>query len=137
MSLHYSAKPMIDKIYDISYINEGNMKVTYYETANGRCPVKGFLDELSYPHQTKAFAYFEMLEIAGSRLRPPYSKHLVDGIFELRPSKGGVYPRILYFFDKDERAVLTNGFLKRTQKTPSREIELALKRRAEYYERKE
>ena len=44
--------------------------------------------------------------------------------------------RVLYFFYVDQRIVLTNGFIKKTQKTPPQEIEKAKKYRADYLSRR-
>ena len=62
----------------------------------------------------------------------PHCRYLKNGIYELRPKIGKNHARILYFFFKDGKIVLTNGFIKKTQKTPQKEIELALKYRADY-----
>lgn len=50
--------------------------------------------------------------------REPYSKHLDDGIFELRCKFGSDITRVLYFFYYEGKIILTNGFVKKTQKTP-------------------
>lgn len=65
----------------------------------------------------------------------PHSRHLRDGIFELRTQFGNNIDRILYFFFVDNKAVLTNGFIKKTQETPKEEILLASKYRADYLRR--
>lgn len=69
--------------------------------------------------------------------REPLSKELEDGIFELRTIQGNEIVRVLYFFDKNRLIIVTNGFVKKKQKTPRSEIELAKNRRREYYARKE
>ena len=72
---------------------------------------------------------------------PPiqYFKKLVntDEIWEVRIRIAGDILRILGFFDTEEFVVLTNGFTKKTQKTPQREIELAESRKKDYLRRKE
>ena len=60
----------------------------------------------------------ELLAKNGSELREPYSKHLGDGIFELRAKVSSDITRVLYFFVIGKKIVLTNGFIKKTQKTP-------------------
>lgn len=62
----------------------------------------------------------------------PYSKPLGDGIFEIRAKQGNNITRTLYFFYDGKQIILTNGFVKKTQKTPSAEIQRAKKYRAEY-----
>lgn len=69
------------------------------------------------------------------RILDPYSKHLEDGIFELRVKFSSNITRNLYFFAKGKRIILTNGFMKKTQKTLKNEITLAKKRRDDYIER--
>ena len=77
-----------------------------------------------------------MIENNGSRLRGLYSEPLGNGIFELRTKQGSEITRVLYFFFVGNKAVLTNGFTKKTQKTPKSEIELAEKYKADYERRK-
>ena len=67
--------------------------------------------------------------------REPLSKELEDGIFELRTIEGSDIVRILYFFDKGKIIIATNGFVKKQQKTPRNEIELAKKRRTDYHKK--
>ena len=69
------------------------------------------------------------------RLREPYSKPLDDGIFELRAKIGSDISRVMYFFYFGGRIILTNGFVKKTQKTPKVEMELAKKYKADYERR--
>ena len=57
------------------------------------------------------------------------------GIFELRAKVGTDISRVLYFFYYEGRIVLTHGFIKKTQRTPSGEIEKANKYRRDYIER--
>jgi len=63
-----------------------------------------------------------------------YLKHIenTDGLFEIRIQLGSDIFRIFCFFDRGNLVVLTNGFQKRTQKTPKQEIEKALKIKQEY-----
>lgn len=77
----------------------------------------------------------EILEEKGNVLREPYSKHLEDGIFELRCKVGSNIMQVLYFFYYQGKIILTNGFVKKVQKTPRTEIQVAKARRAEYIER--
>jgi phage-related protein len=63
-----------------------------------------------------------------------YLKHLenAEGLFEIRVQQGSDIFRIFCFFDQGQLVILTNGFQKKTQKTPKKEIERALKIRKEY-----
>ena len=78
-----------------------------------------------------------LLQNNGYELREPYSKHLSQGIFELRAKVGSDITRVMYFFYVNQHIILTNGFIKKTQKTPPKEIEKAKKYRADYLSRKE
>ena len=77
----------------------------------------------------------ELLEEKGNSLRESYSKAIDDGIFEIRCKVGTNITRVLYFFYFEGKIVLTNGIVKKTQKTPPEEIRLAKERRADYKER--
>ncbi len=68
------------------------------------------------------------------RVPETYLKHIegTDGLYEIRVQSGSDIFRIFCFFDKGQLVVLTNGFQKKTQKTPKKEIELALKIKKEY-----
>jgi len=54
--------------------------------------------------------------LGGTMVREPYSKHLDDGIFEVRAQVGSNISRVLYFFFTGKRIILTQGFIKKTQK---------------------
>ena len=84
---------------------------------------------------SKTLRTIDLLEANGALLREPYSKHLEDGIFELRNKVGSDITRVLYFFVIGETIVLTNGFTKKTQKTPKSEIQKAKDYRNEYLNR--
>lgn len=63
-----------------------------------------------------------------------YLKHLenTDGLYEIRIKQGSDIFRIFCFFDKGKLIILANGFQKKEQKTPKKEIEKALKIKKEY-----
>jgi phage-related protein len=67
-----------------------------------------------------------------------YLKHLenTDGLYEIRVQVGNDIFRIFCFFDVGKLVILSNGFQKKTQKTPKQEIEKALKIKKEYYGKK-
>ena len=68
------------------------------------------------------------------RVPETYLKHIenTDGLFEIRVQQGSDIFRIFCFFDDGQLVVLTNGFQKKTQKTPKQEIERALKIKRDY-----
>ena len=101
----------------------------FYKTEEGKEPVSDFLDSLDGKMAAKLIGLMEILEEKGTELRMPYSEHLDDGIFELRCKLGSIITRALYFFYSGERVIVTNGFVKKRQKTPPGEIKLAKDRR--------
>ena len=111
-------------------------EVEYYEKSDGTYPAEEFILSQDIKMQTKLFRLLELLELKGNELREPYSKSLSDGIFEIRAIQGNNITRVLYFFVVDKKIILTNGFVKKTQKTPENEIVLAKKYRKDYELRK-
>ena len=99
--------------------------------------MKAFLDSLNGKQADKITWVLSLVE--DLQLVPkPYFKKLIgtDDIWEVRIEFGGNIFRLLGFFDKGNLVVLTNGFTKKTQKTPANEIDLAEKRKKEYLTRK-
>ena len=109
--------------------------VEYYEKEDGTFPVEQFILGLDNKMQAKVFRLLNLLEEFGNQLSEPHSKHLEEGIYELRIKQSSNTNRVLYFFFAGKRIILTNGFVKKTQKTPRNEIELAKRRKQLFYER--
>lgn len=110
--------------------------VNFFKEEDGTKPVGQFIRTLDVKMKAKVVSDLHKLEALGNEAEEPLSKHLEDGIFEIRTELGNNIIRILYFFDKGSIIIATNGFIKKNQKTPGSEIELAKKRRALYFERK-
>lgn len=110
--------------------------VEYYEKEDGTFPAEEFILSLDTKMRSKIFRELELLEIFGNKLREPHSKALGDGIYEIRAKVASDITRVLYFFAVGQKIILTNGFVKKTQKTPVSEIALAKKYRIDYLERK-
>ena len=110
-------------------------EVIFYETEKGEIPVIEFLDGLDVKMRAKMVRTIKMLEDNGNSLREPHSKPLGDGIFELRAKVASDISRVLYFFFIGHRAVLTNGFVKKTDKTPAEEIDKAKRYREDFLRR--
>ena len=116
--------------------------VEFYETQDGKSQIWEFLEELRIKAATskdariqhkQASLYIELLQQNGTRLNENITKHLEDGIWELRPGNN----RVFYFFFQDNTFVLLHQFRKKTQKTPKREMEKAKRERDDYLFRKE
>ena len=109
--------------------------VEYYEKEDGTFPAEEFILSLDAKMQAKMFRELELLETFGNELREPHSKPLGDGIYEIRAKVASDITRVLYFFVVNKKIILTNGFVKKTQKMPDSEITLAKKYRKDYLER--
>ena len=111
------------------------MKVEWYKLPSGSIPARDYLDSLDKGLRSKTLRTISFLEERGHLIGAPDSKHLEDGIFELRTTMGDNTGRVLFFFCVGDKAVLTHGFKKKTQRTPRREIEKAKRYRTDYFAR--
>lgn len=94
--------------------------------------VEGELRSLSSDLQAKFLRIAEMIELNGlERMREPYVKHLEGKLWEMRLTGRNQIARSLYITAIGRRVVVVRTFVKKTQTTPRREIELALKRAQE------
>lgn len=86
--------------------------------------------------EVKKLDYIISLLETEDRLPVKFIKYIQNGLYELRMEYNGNIYRVFFIFDEDKIVVLFNGFQKKTQKTPAKEIEKALKIMEEYYEYK-
>ena len=114
-----------------------DFEIIFYNRPDGTEPVREFLDSLDVKMRAKLVREIELLAVCGMELREPYSKAIGDGIFELRAKVGSDISRVLYFFFIGRKIILTNGFIKKSNRTPPGEKDKAIKYRAEYMSRKE
>lgn len=87
--------------------------------------MKSFLDQLSKGARAKVSAALTMLAREGNRLAFPQSRALGEGLHEIRVAHPEGPFRMIYCFRPGRRIVLLHAFVKRTQKTPAAELELA------------
>ena len=113
-------------------------KVYFYRDRNGREPVIEYMLELAEKKDkdsrmklNKIGDYIEMLKQYGTQAGEPYMKHLDGEIWELRPLRD----RILFVAWTDGGFVLLHQFMKKTQKTPPKEIAKAKRELADLRER--
>lgn len=109
--------------------------LVFYTLPDGRSPVEDFLDSLSAKMRVKALNSLDLLEKYGNQLRRPYSRAMGDGIFELRIQFSSDISRFFYFFFTGNRIIVTNGFIKKTQKTPPMELDKARRYKQDYERR--
>ena len=108
-------------------------KIKFYKTQSGKVPVKEFLDSLSSRDAQKVIWVLELIEKL-NQVPTQYFKKLknADELWEIRARAGSNSFLILGFLDHGELIILTNGFSKKSQKTPKKEIKLAEQRKADY-----
>ena len=114
-------------------------QVEYYKKENGDIPVLNYLLSVDAKLRAKAFREIELLEKHGSDLREPYVKPVkgakYKGLFELRVKFASNISRIFYFTYSRKTFVLLHGFTKKTKQTPVKELERALRYKADYERR--
>ena len=108
-------------------------EIIFYKTQSGACPVEEFLDSLAAKQAQKVTWVLNLVETL-DMVPIQYFKKLegTADIWEVRVEFGGNAFRLLGFMDKGSLVILTNGFAKKTQKTPTTEISLAERRKADY-----
>ena len=115
-------------------------KIHFYKDKHGYQPVADYIrllqqrkDKDSRIKLKKIQDYMRLLSEHGTYIGQPVVKHLSGEIWELRPLRD----RILFAAWIDGGFVLLHQFVKRTQKTPKREIEQAIRELEDFIERKQ
>ena len=111
--------------------------IIFYRTSTGNTPIKDFLDSLTGKQAQKVLWVLQLIEELPA-VPGQYFKKLsgTDDIWEVRVQYGSDTFRLLGFFHEGQLIILTNGFTKKTQKTPLSEIALAEKRKQDYVSRR-
>ena len=110
--------------------------VDFYCDERGASNVKDFLDNINDKKlKAKIFRDIALLQTYGIELKKPYTSYIGDGIWELRTKQSSNISRILYFTFTQNKIILLNGFIKKTQKTPPEEIDRAKKYRDDHKRR--
>ena len=116
--------------------------IIFYEDRNGKSDLWEFLEDLRLKSNKSKDAriqykqimfYIELLQNNGTRLSENITKHLGDGIWELRPGDN----RVFYFFFKENTFILLHQFRKKSQKTPLIELNKAKSEREDFISRTE
>ena len=112
-----------------------NWIIDYYKDTRGNEPVKEFLNSLSLSARVKMMRLIEFLAERGVLLKEPYTKQIRGKIRELRVKDKQGAVRVLYFTYTGKRFILLHGFIKKTDKTPEGDIEIAEKRMNDFINR--
>ncbi|MBI5524749.1 MAG: type II toxin-antitoxin system RelE/ParE family toxin [Deltaproteobacteria bacterium] len=110
--------------------------VEFYETAEGRCPVREFLDDLKESDPGDFAAVVAGLAKLRDRQchREPLSKPLGDGMFELR-HVGKLNTRVLWFFAVGRRIVAVHAIRNKSRSIRARDLAVARERTSDWRER--
>jgi phage-related protein len=113
--------------------------VDFYETKSKTVPTTDFLDSIEdIKSRAKMVRELELLEKFGNTLRSPHKEPIQDQrgtMFELRTKQSSNIARVFFFFIKDHTIIITNGIVKKKNKTPKSAIDLAFKYKKDYEER--
>lgn len=107
-----------------------DFKIVYYRVNSGKSPIDEFLLDLAVTNQLLFNQASKGLEKLRNRAyhKEPLSKYIEPGLWELRIKAGNDILRILYTFTKGQIIILLHIFVKKQQKTPARDLEMARKR---------
>ena len=108
------------------------IKVDFYEDAQGNAPVERFLDSLRPEARAKALALIQILRSQGVAVPFPYSSQVKGRIRELRTQYGKEKIRILYYSDTKRVFILLHGIVKRTRKLENSDIRTAEERMTQH-----
>ena len=98
-------------------------KIIYYKNSiNNKIPVLEYINNLDKKNEAKVYKYIEILIENNGYLDEPYSKHITGKIRELRVEFSKNKHRIFYFAFFGKKIILLHAFLKKTDKTPKKEI---------------
>ena len=101
-------------------------EITYYSDA-----VRREIHALPLDLRAYYFHLVDRMEIVGPNLGMPHTRHMGDGLMEMRlKGKSGI-GRVLYCCVVGGRIVMLHSFVKKTEKTPDRDLRLARKRMRE------
>jgi phage-related protein len=112
-------------------------QVVFYKTHSGRRPVREFLDALPTPDRAAVLRNLSLLQEFGLNVGAPLVR-AVRGrrkLWELRvrATRGAI--RVFYFAHTRRRFVVLHGFVKKSQKTPAKELDIAERRMIDVLER--
>lgn len=116
-----------------------DFKIVFYKDSFGKSPIEDFFLKLAKNNRlllVKTRGGIEKLRNSNYH-REPLSKYVEPDLCELRVRSGNDILRILYTFTKGQIIILLHVFIKKQQKTPSGELEIARKRLKELTVRKD
>ena len=116
-------------------------RVEMYEKSDGKMPVLDFIQGLEDKKQAKIAREIDLLKMFGDELHYPHIDRIegkkYKDLKELRVKLASNIFRIFFFLPKDNIAILLHGIVKKAQKTPKKELDIAFERMKDYIRRHE
>ena len=113
--------------------------IELYEDNSGKVPVLEFIESLPAKHKAKVYREIDLLEHFGINLTYPHTRKMegekYKKLWELRIKFGSDISRVFYFAHINNTFVLLHGFVKKSNKTPSKELNKAIDSMNDYLER--
>lgn len=114
--------------------------IIFYKDKDGDSEIVNLLDELKERESTdknarinrrKIISYMQALSEYGTRIGDPIVKHIEGDLWELRPLSN----RIFFFYWKDNKFIMVHHYIKKSKKTPKKELDKAINNMNDYIER--
>lgn len=121
----------VAQLINFLYICEMRREILTYGTYYDE-----FMQTLSIQERKKIHYILDLL-ITEDKVSTKFVKYIREGIYELRAMYNSKIYRLFFLFDEGSIVILLNGFQKKTQQTPEKEIQKAIKIKNAYYESKE
>ena len=110
--------------------NETRWQIHFYEDHRGKLPALEYVNELPAKERARIHNTLQLLESYGTALGMPHARRIQGKLWELRPGAN----RLFYFAYIRRKFVVLHAFRKKTQRTPKREVRIALRRMQEILE---
>ena len=117
-------------VRQVTYVGKLPRDVKFFATLTGNEPVRKWLKGL--PKEERGIIGEDLLTVQGLEVwKEPLVKNLGDGLWEVRSTLPKAIARVIFAIHGEDMIIL-GGFIKKSQKTPKYELDLALKRKREY-----
>ncbi|CAM4422578.1 MAG: hypothetical protein LEGION0403_FIIPPAGN_02726 [Legionella sp.] len=103
-----------------------NWKVEFYNES-----VEEAILDMPPKIQARMLKLLELIEVHGANLGSPHTEPMGEGLFEIRAKAQEGIGRSLYCYMKGRHIIVLHAFVKKSNKTPKSELDLAKKRKAE------
>jgi len=130
----HEQSPMTDESQLVASGKEGKrVPAIFFRTEVGSEPVRDWLKNLPLPEDRKRIGEDIKTVEFGWPIGMPVCRALGRGLYEVRSNlAGNRVARVLFYIDKKSRMVLLHGFIKKTQKTPDEDLELARRNKSKH-----